>query len=76
MSGQEKKKKGLGESRKSSSDTDRNTRVSSRQGLQQTNSTDDANKNHPKIDKSGLYDLQQVKRLLDDEVISVSVLTF
>lgn len=26
----------------------------------------------PKIDKSGLYDLQQVKRLLDDEVISVS----
>lgn len=24
-----------------------------------------------KIDKSGLYDLMQVKRLLDDEVISV-----
>lgn len=26
----------------------------------------------PKLDKSGLYDLQQVKRLLDDEVIAVS----
>lgn len=26
----------------------------------------------PNIDKSGLYDLQQIKRLIDDEVISVS----
>lgn len=26
----------------------------------------------PKLDKSGLYDLQQVKRVLDDHVISVS----
>lgn len=26
-----------------------------------------------KIDKSGLYDLQQVKRLLDDEIISVRI---
>lgn len=25
----------------------------------------------PKLDKSGLYDLQQVKRVLDDQVVSV-----
>lgn len=32
----------------------------------------DDDNNRPNIEKSGLYDLQQVKRLIDDEVILVS----
>lgn len=36
-----------------------------------TPDTPEPNNARAKIDKSGLYDLAQVKRLLDDEVIAV-----
>lgn len=45
------------------------------QPSQQTSSSPvDASGVVARIDRSGLYDLQQVKRLLDDQLISVSCL--
>lgn len=47
-------------------------KVASTPPVAPTSGSDNSNTG-AKIDKSGLYDLQQVKRLLDDEVIAVSL---
>lgn len=71
MSGKEKKRGAVEGSKDTETEISRSSDLVQEQGNKSSSGHDDA-KNRPNIDKSGLYDLQQVKRLLDDEVILVS----